>query len=166
MWTDNHCFICVRYFNDETRYNVRSPEVLSQRDESVPRLDGTCKDLREKGLIGHVGAGVYQKNLSPIAPHQLSLQSPCRIEPGISAAYNNDSFHVHCPQFRFSEQAPVRERLCPSRKIRGTWPVWFGLRSAQQHAHRPGLRKKFDLGSESLLCHLAPASRSSPPANK
>jgi hypothetical protein len=60
----------------------------------MPRLNGTCQDFRKEGLVSHVGARIYQDNLSLIALRQPSFQTHGCVEPCIPAAYNNDSLHV------------------------------------------------------------------------
>ena len=59
-----------------------------------------------------------------------------------------------CVRLCFIWWVPTRERLCPSRITRRISPVWFGLRSAPQRGHHPGLRRRSDQVSESFPYRL------------
>src|SRR6266852_7634086 len=66
----------------------------------------------------------------------------------------------------FSWRVPPPERLCPSPRTRRILLVWFCLRSAQRRGYHPGLHRRSDQVSKSLLFRLSPASQSILPAHK
>ena len=71
-------------------------EVAAQRHLDVARLDGTAGDLRQEGLIAHVGADIDDGDLG-LAVLELLFKALGNVIAGKAAAQDQDLLHLVVP---------------------------------------------------------------------
>jgi hypothetical protein len=80
----------------ETLDHTCGAQVGTQRDDGVSGLDGSGRDLGKERLVGHVSAGIDDRDLRLVPAHVL-LQPPGGVEAGVAAAHDEDLSHVVPP---------------------------------------------------------------------